>query len=146
VVNDSFGYAWYDANKAYISGENNAQNTGSYTRTSPANAKYMRLNVNMSKKNTFQLEEGAVATSYVAYSIALDNKYINYVPNIVEGSSIKTKTVDPTKCTFFVESKNLFDLANVIDDYVMNGNNGNADPFAGNCYLNKYIDVNFYYC
>ncbi|MED0936429.1 SGNH/GDSL hydrolase family protein [Bacillus mobilis] len=140
TVNYAYGYAWYTAGKEYISGANNAQNAG-YTITAPINARYIRLNVNMSQKGIFQLEQGAKATDYVPYSLAIDNRYIDYVPLVVDGESVKNRTIDSTKCNFFVESKNLFDLSKVIDDVVLNGTNGKADQYPGNCYLDKYIAV-----
>ena len=55
--------AWYDENKAYISGI-----TGYGTKVSPAKAKYIRLTIiNSTSLETMQLEEGSTATDYEPY-------------------------------------------------------------------------------
>lgn len=79
--NNSFNYAWYDANKVYISGANNAQNTG-YTITSPSNAAYIRLNVNSLGKNSYQFEQGASSTPYTPFSPTIDPQYALQIPSI----------------------------------------------------------------
>lgn len=61
---NSYGYAFYDKNKNYISG--NKMNV--HTITSPANAYYLRFGVSSNTNiNTLQVEKGSTETSYVEH-------------------------------------------------------------------------------
>lgn len=57
-------YAWYDANKNYISGGTVAGNN----MVSPANACYIRFSMETANLNSVQLEKGAIATSYQSFN------------------------------------------------------------------------------
>jgi lysophospholipase L1-like esterase len=63
VKNNTDQFAYYDANKNYISGEAN----GVSAFTTPSNCGYVRIACPTSSVGTLQLEEGTTSTSYVDY-------------------------------------------------------------------------------
>jgi hypothetical protein len=62
-------YAYFDANKTYISGAENAN--ANSTMTSPSNAAYIRLTVYKSDLDSFQFEKGTATTLYEPYGVSL---------------------------------------------------------------------------
>ena len=74
--------AWYDENKAYISGI-----TGYGTKVSPAKAKYIRLTIiNSTSLETMQLEEGSTATDYEPYKSQVVTFPLSEGQKLMEGS------------------------------------------------------------
>ena len=57
---------WYDSNKEFISSYQLI--TPSTTATSPSNAAYVRCSIHMGGFDTFQYEQGSIATAYSPYS------------------------------------------------------------------------------
>jgi hypothetical protein len=58
-------HAWYDQNRVYISGSDNAP-----TAPSPSNARFIQFDVNIVLASTAQLELGSTATAYEPYGKA----------------------------------------------------------------------------
>ncbi|EIZ77770.1 phage protein [Novosphingobium sp. Rr 2-17] len=116
--------AWYDANKAYLSGFNGPATVG--TQVAPVNAAYLRCSVNTSAYATFQVEANSSTTAYEAYKLALSTAYLPTLSGgmFAEGSIAGSKiagglTID--QMAFAVKSKNLFninDAGNVLGSYV----------------------------
>jgi len=80
-------FAWYTDAKVYISGGLNVTNA----LTSPSNAKYIRFTINSSAGlPTVQLEQGTVATSYVAFNP--ESPSVTY-PSVIN-NAINTKNND----------------------------------------------------
>ena len=77
-------YAQYDKNKNSIGGT-----TGSQTFTTKENACYVRLTLATAQKDTFQLEEGTVATEYEPYYGTTKTVYLN--SPLYEGDELLTK-------------------------------------------------------
>ena len=119
------GYAFYDANKVFISGSENGN-----TFTTPSNAVYVRINSSVGTVDIQQLELGTVATPYEPYSSKefIDNKYIEQQP------------IPFDKLDFLEPSVNLFDKSKAIYGYVINAPTGEAYPTA-NFYISDYIPV-----
>lgn len=64
-ISDWADMIFYDANKNYISGFHQNNNS---TFTAPAGTKYARVSGNFVNRSTFQLERGSVATTYEFYT------------------------------------------------------------------------------
>lgn len=62
------GYAWYDAEGAFVSGGNFSGISATVTLTSPERATSLRLTVDDKKSGSAQLEKSATATAYEPYS------------------------------------------------------------------------------
>lgn len=100
---DNFQFAFYDSNKAYISGLASGR-----TFTTPANTAFVRLTVDTAALGVQQLELGSVATAY--------ESYINKLRQDVIPNSIITKPMLSFEVLEGVPSKNLFDKLNVTQD------------------------------
>lgn len=79
VYNDDQQIAFYDKNKVYVSGiaRNNASPAPFVSFQVPATARFMRINVPISSKNTFQLERGTKPTRYEAKQKAIEVSELN---------------------------------------------------------------------
>lgn len=97
---------WYDNDKAFISSTTSTTFTSQGYVTAPSNAKYARFISAVADWDTFQVEEGTVSTSYVAYS-DFDFTLLDSLKNI-GGKNIKDKSITPQKTSFFNMGKNLF--------------------------------------
>lgn len=62
------GYAWYDAEGAFVSGGNFSGISATVTLTSPERATSLRLTVDDKKSGSAQLEKGSTATAYEPYT------------------------------------------------------------------------------
>lgn len=72
LSNASVAYmAWYDSNKAFISGNQ----SGMYPLTSPVNAVYARFSINSKSAISTQVEQGEVATAFVPFKFEFDFEY-----------------------------------------------------------------------
>lgn len=69
--------AFYDQNKAYVSGVNGGGFVGNKTVTAPPNAKYARFSTK--DKETLQVEKGSIATAYEPYQLVLKKSYVPYI-------------------------------------------------------------------
>lgn len=142
-------YAWYDVNKAFISG-NEITDASAVVATSPASAAFFRIGISDGNLPAFQIEKGSVHTSYEAYQLALNapmkdssvttptiadaavtsSKISNgavvaskIAPGAVTTEKILAGSVYPRSASFFELSKNLFDkAASTIGYYI--GNDG----------------------
>jgi len=115
--------AYYDANKAFISGVSGTLTN--YTLTTPANAYYVRFSDNVAVLETEQMELGSASTVYESF------------PAKVPSSSFVEKYTKGAK------GKNLIDKSSVTTGYYVKHSNGvltvNADLSA-----TGYIDVSAY--
>jgi lysophospholipase L1-like esterase len=79
ILNTNCNYGFYDINKVFISGNNSV--TSGTALIAPTNAVYIRFSIDItngqSVKNTCQLEQNTVTTSYLAYGYVLASQYIN---------------------------------------------------------------------
>ncbi|QIW58340.1 BppU family phage baseplate upper protein [Lactococcus raffinolactis] len=80
--------AFYDINKAYISG----LSFGDKITTTPANAAYVRMSMLTSEIDSVQIEKGSIVTSYEAYGYHIDNSSlsdgnIEYIKDRIEGNT-----------------------------------------------------------
>ncbi|MCX6733068.1 MAG: SGNH/GDSL hydrolase family protein [Candidatus Roizmanbacteria bacterium] len=132
IANQNMRYiAFYDVNKVYISGTINVTSI-----TTPSNAAYTVVSVATAGLSIFQLEIGAIPTTYASfyYGIAA-SALLNYTPpsvGTVSTSSLIDKAVTPTKASFFGASKNLFDYTKVTSGfYVSNTGSVNANATYG---------------
>lgn len=92
-VDNSGGYylAFYDANKAYISGLGLAH---AKTYRTPANAKYIRLSVPNNLVSSMQFEKGTVSTEYQAFGYVIQNGLYQVASN---ATSFKVEINLPSK-------------------------------------------------
>ncbi|MDF2948157.1 MAG: hypothetical protein K0R07_167 [Sedimentibacter sp.] len=101
----SAGLAWYDNNKNYISGEVWGTNLPKAS-IAPANAAYLRCSPSSANldalANTFQIEEGTVATSYEPY----------------KGTDIEYKTLDGKAITLNKLPNGVYDEITEDEKYV----------------------------
>lgn len=124
--------AWYDINKAYISGF--VGSGTSITATAPAGAAYMKNSILVSSQlATFQVEQSSVKTNYESYraiikpsngvNIYADHVTATAIAEVVAGLSVNTsqivdKAVTRDKVNFFSPGKNLFYTG---DPYYLSG-------------------------
>ncbi len=141
-------YAWYDANKVFISYGAPAA-VGAASVAAPANAEYVRVTmVALSGWAAAQVEAGSAATAYAAYSkydvLQNANGYplangltaaglaallpLIYAGLVVSNANLAAGAVSHDKANFFTPGKNKFnpnDSGNAIGYYVDN-TSGNA--------------------
>lgn len=111
--------AFYDANKAFISGLNDFSN---YTITTPASTAYTRHTIdNQAALDAFQFEEGNVRTPYEPYrNPVIESKYIE--DKDIDFTKIPNDSISKEKLNFIKVGKNLFDKSKAKDGYyVANG-------------------------
>ena len=111
--------AFYDANKAFISGLNDFSN---YTITTPLNTSYTRHTIeSQSALDTFQFEEGNVRTPYEPYrDPVIESKYLE--DKDIDFTKIPNNSISKEKLDFVNIGKNLFDKSKAKDGYyISNG-------------------------
>ena len=111
TCNYMYGYAYYDTEKAGISGHTPPTVGGTNTITAPENAKYIRLNIYKTLLSKTQFEKGATATSFEDYYAYIGNQYVQRQPFIVDEVPDESLSID--KLNFIKYTKNLFDAAKV---------------------------------
>lgn len=94
----------YDASKSFIVGHN-LGGSSVFNFTTAANAKFLRIGVNVNYKDTFQLEKGTVSTAYEAFRYDFVTEW------------------KPKKYTFSVGATGEYDFT-TITDAVNNANDG----------------------
>ena len=110
--NTSTQFAFYDANKTFISGLNTDR-----VFTTPSNCRYVRLSVEDSALDRLQFEKGSVQTDYVDFNYNLLD--INTVPNkSITKEKLAFSTVELEK------SKNLFNKETVTTGYYVDYTSG----------------------
>jgi len=109
-------YAWYDVNKAFISGGFADLST---SKKSPINAKYIRATLDTANINTFQIEKGYLSTEYQAYLYGINPSVIPTTPFVTK-QMLNKGIVDVTIADFITTGKNLFDKSRVTTGYVVN--------------------------
>jgi hypothetical protein len=80
----SYGLAFYDTDKNYISGieyQRNVATGDTFTFTVPDDAIYIRFSVDVNYKNEIKLEEGTESTAYIPYGYKIP---LNEFPQKVE--------------------------------------------------------------
>lgn len=124
--------AYYDANKIFKQG---GLMVSTITFTVPAGVYYVILTYSFADKNTFQFEQAAAATNYVAFSAPID------VIDNINGSTLKAERVSDdlksitdrpvlfsdqmvVQSTFIPGSKNLFDKSAATDGFFIDGAGG----------------------
>ncbi|MBU3186664.1 SGNH/GDSL hydrolase family protein [Clostridium estertheticum] len=114
--------AFYDVNKAFISGVN-----GAWNFTSPSAGKYVRISVLKTDIDTFQCEKGIVSTNFEDYNILLKNDSVG-TKNILAKSITADKYADKSISTGAINfdiinpvvGKNLLDKTTVTSGYYVN--------------------------
>ena len=110
-------YAWYDIDKAFISGSGTGQ-----TLTAPTNASYIKITTKLADLNREQLELGDTATEYQPYGNIFDMELLK------ERIERKHLTFDPVG---YVTGKNLFNKDTVTPDSHISYLNGNVVSLSG---------------
>ena len=119
--------AFYDANKAYISGVDFAAKV----TVTPPNAFFVRLSIKKEELNSVQVEKGVNSTPYEKYEIYLNNESIK---NIIPENKLDTSLLKR------VASKNLFNNKTIIKDNYISKASGLMLPLAGYC-ASDFIDI-----
>lgn len=150
IQTEGYAMAFYDANKAFISG-------GNFTNfTTPANCAYVRLSIRNVALATYQLEKGSVATPYEAYyepyiqKSKLEPFSISDIPTksiqqdkianeAVGNTEIKYTSIDDRQIIGDVVG-NLFDISRVADGKYISYSAGtlNTNP---SYYASDFIHV-----
>lgn len=115
--NSTQQWAYYDANKAYISGV-----VSGNSFTTPSNCQYMRISLLNTELNTLQLEAGTVGTSYKAYG------------NFIDPNTVTNQSLLPQMMSFYdnpILSNNLFNQATITSGYYVNYQTGALSALAG---------------
>jgi len=100
--------SFYDENKNWISGTSSA----GWPLTTPSNAEYIRLTINVDTEDTAQFELGNVSTVYESYSITVPPSQLPTIPNntLLNGTHLDDGNL---------ESPTLYQW--MADDYVFSG-------------------------
>lgn len=120
--------AFYDANKAYVSGLASAT-----IFTTPSNAKYVRLTTEKTKLDIQQLEEGSVSTAYEPFSLSLP-------PETIRNNSIGPEALKESYLKGVV-GKNLFNKNTVTIGKYVNWNTGVLSSNSSYS-VSDYIPIN----
>lgn len=112
--------AFYDSNKAYISGHYDA-NGLTNTITTPSNCVYMRCTILNTKLSDFQVELGNTKTIYEAYKEFIGK---DYVEKFFDESSVPDGSIKANKTDFATLGKNLFDKDKAISGSYVNQTDG----------------------
>ena len=124
--------AFYDSNKTFISG-----NIGTYTFTSPTNAKYIRISVHKPTLNSTQLEKGNTITKYVDFDYYLTDNVLSVASDFLNDLMIeKNKNLYPK----LTETKNLFNKNTVTKDVYVNYSSGEVINLIG-ATASDYIEI-----
>ncbi len=110
TVSTKHYWAWYDTNKAFISGTSSADTNK--TQTAPVGAVYMRCSILASNWNTLQVENGTASTSYEAYGVFL--KIAAIKDRSLTREKIALGAIDLAQTTFIKAAKNKFNKNTVI--------------------------------
>lgn len=113
-------WAWYDANKVFISGTSDA-NTEK-TQTAPVNAVYMRASCPVGVWNVFQVEQSTAPTSYEAYTqeIFLDPNRVR--TNSLPSTVLTDNSLAIEKVSFKKTGKNIFNKNAVTNGFYIGAN------------------------
>jgi len=105
---------FFDANYAYIAG---GSSTSTSTIAVPSNVYYVRVSITHANLAAFQLESGASATTYEAYSYKILGD--NNEPLLVPASALSDSSINRTKVNFLPIGKNKFNKATVTVGYFL---------------------------
>lgn len=127
--NVAFAYAWYDSNKAYISG---TEVQSSAAITSPSNAKYFRFTVDTAHLDTTMLIQGTTNSAFyipfyyyfkdVDYKTVADDLNSDFFAilktYVSQDNTFKlaTSSLGAESTKFLILDKNLFDKTNILAD------------------------------
>jgi hypothetical protein len=123
-------HAWYDENKAFISGSS----TATKTLNSPANAKYLRHSWTTSALETTQLEEGSVETAYEPFKILIPSDQVKGLDTQIANSIQEEGYIKP------IVGKNLFNQSKSTLDFRVSPSTGTLVSATGN-QTSEYIEV-----
>jgi len=120
---------FYDVAKNIVAGGINSIDTTATTFTAPVDAAYVRITINVASLAIFQLEAGAISTTYEAYKATLigENGEQIVAPiseNSVTSLALQAQSVLPSKTNFLQASKNLFNKVSATIGKYINGNSG----------------------
>ena len=122
-------FAFYDSNKVYISGQINAGSTKKFT--TPVNAKFIGLTVDVSLLNTFMLcKSSEYPTVYVPHTVTKPDL-------IVETSQVKN-LLDYVEEGLGFETINIVDPSKFLSGYYVNWQNGQVGAVAGYTVAGEY--------
>lgn len=142
TCNYMYGYAYYDSEKAGISGHTPTNVGSANTITTPENVKYIRLNIYKTLISKTQFEKGATATSFEDYYAYIGNQYVQRQPFIADEVPDKSLSVD--KLDFIKYTKNLFDASKVSEKgWYINYTNGapESNEYTTTLCYSDYIKV-----
>lgn len=142
TCNYMYGYAYYDSEKAGISGHTPTNVGSANTITTPENVKYIRLNIYETLISKTQFEKGATATSFEDYYAYIGNQYVQRQPFIADEVPDKSLSVD--KLDFIKYTKNLFDASKVSEKgWYINYTNGapESNEYTTTLCYSDYIKV-----
>ena len=119
--------AFYDANKAFISGLNDFSN---HTIVTPTLTAYTRHTIeNQTVLDTFQFEEGSARTAYDPYKEPqIESKYLE--EKSIDFSKIPEKSITKEQVDFITVGKNLVDVTKSIKGMYVNNVLGGLTPNA----------------
>ncbi|MBA4849028.1 SGNH/GDSL hydrolase family protein [Emticicia sp. BO119] len=117
---------FYDANKSFISGLSQGRTNTEFQ--TPSTAKYVRLVVNTSSWNAFQLEEGSTGTTFEPYALSFLSSIqaTKIQDGLISTTKIQDNAVTMTKTNFFAVGKNKFnkDASDNVSGYYIVYNSG----------------------
>jgi len=120
---------FYDVAKNIVAGGINSIDTTATTFTAPVDAAYVRITINIASLGIFQLEAGAISTTYEPYKATLVGSNGEQIFAPVPAKSIGQtelleQSVLPSKTNFLQASKNLFNKVSATIGKYINGNSG----------------------
>jgi lysophospholipase L1-like esterase len=137
--NEPSYYAFYDANKVYISGVNGGT---SGTFITPANTSYMKMSTK-SPDSEMLVEGSVLPINYVAYSFEIYSDDGN--PVTIPSYDSAISTLNSQKTAKLRIGKNLFNKATVTaGQYVFGGSDGHVgvnSPFSDTYFASDWIPV-----
>lgn len=123
----TINYAYFNENKDYISGYNNALYT-SFTGTyAPTGAKYIRISFKISQCSIYDFK---FSKEVISQNLYIDEDYV------------KRKDITLNDLKFMLsKSKNLFDKNDIVENVVIDNNNSGSEYGLTGYYASKYIEV-----
>jgi lysophospholipase L1-like esterase len=83
TIGNQYYMAFYDANKAYISGQGSVSpQSNPRTVTTPSNAAYIRVSEILSRLDLLQVESGSMATAYEPYRYKFTKEIPEFIVNL----------------------------------------------------------------
>lgn len=117
-------YAFYDANKTYLTGAN--LGTSITQLVVPSGAYYVRVTFYYTNLDNFMLAVGTLPASFEPFQMAISGRYLTDL----SGDMLGDGTVSEVKTTFFDVGKNLANPAYLVSGYYVSSTDGSLKANA----------------